>query len=364
MSTNFRDNVSARSTLKLANAFNLVSPLVTKFLISRLPLGLHNSSSRGRTAHTEHTLLMSLENVRKHFDRVGRLRILVIGRVNLVLNALKSLMPKETRLLTHGDSQLNPVILQHGLIKRTQSEYLDIEDELVFQSNPGLIFHDSQGFDIRIEHKMNVVRDFIGDRAVTTKLENRIHAIWFCIPLTEYERSITTLEECFFDKWNTANVPVIVVLTKADWMKRAAIGQLRDEGLTMKEAMLGAESLATQLLSEVKTRIENKLAGFWYPPKGCLTLSWKYQLVVLKLMLTSLLCKDTNKVGADCEPPLRCTRCLFYGMVSRKLVISTQQVDISPYIEYTVKMDLTRQLRKESNYPCTAGAFGDIWKCY
>ncbi|KAL4064417.1 hypothetical protein J3A83DRAFT_602665 [Scleroderma citrinum] len=307
---------------------------------------------------------MGLENLRKHFDRVGRFRILVIGRANSGKTTILQRIRDSTECLeifnAKGD-KLNPVTVQESL----ESKCLDIEGELVFQSNPGLIFHDSRGFEAGLEQEVNVVRNFIADRAVTTNLENRIHAIWFCIPLTDYERPIMALEECFFDKWNTANVPVIVVLTKADRMKWAAIGQLRDEDLTIKDAMLRAEPLATQLLSDVKTRIENKLAGFRYPPQGYLALSWKYPLVVfMKLMLTSPLCKGMNKNGADCGPLLRYTAHVLDDAVLQEPVVSTQQVDISPYIEYTVKMDLTRQLRKESNYPCTAGAFGDIWKCY
>ena len=50
---------------------------------------------------------------------------------------------------------------------------------------------------------------------------------------------------------NCLVVPVIVLLTKADAMEGKAIGQLRDEGMQMKEAMLRARSLATQILSEV-----------------------------------------------------------------------------------------------------------------
>ena len=48
-------------------------------------------------------------------------------------------------------------------------------------------------------------------------------------------------------------VPMIVVLTKADAMELEAIGQLRDKGLTMKEARPQAGELAKQLVTEVMT---------------------------------------------------------------------------------------------------------------
>ena len=72
---------------------------------------------------------------------------------------------------------------------------------------------------------------------------------------------------------NCLVVPVIVLLTKADAMEGKAIGQLRDEGMQMKEAMLRARSLATQILSEVSTKIRNKLSRCLYPPKNYLSMS-------------------------------------------------------------------------------------------
>ena len=68
-------------------------------------------------------------------------------------------------------------------------------------------------------------------------------------------------------------MPVIVLLTKADAMKGQAIGQLRDEGMQIKEAMLGAGSLATKILSEVSTKIKNQLSKCLYPPKDYLSMS-------------------------------------------------------------------------------------------
>ena len=67
-------------------------------------------------------------------------------------------------------------------------------------------------------------------------------------------------------------MPVIVLLTKADAIRGKAIGQLRDEGMQIKEAMLRARSLATQILSDVHTKIENQLNGCKYPPKDYLSL--------------------------------------------------------------------------------------------
>ena len=72
---------------------------------------------------------------------------------------------------------------------------------------------------------------------------------------------------------NCLVVPVIVLLTKADAIRGQAIGQLRDKGMQMKEAVLEAGSLATQILGEVSTKIRNQLDRCRYPPKNYLSMS-------------------------------------------------------------------------------------------
>lgn len=59
-----------------------------------------------------------------------------------------------------------------------QRGYHNIEDELIFQSNRGFVFHDSRGFEAGSENEMEVVKSFVTDRATTIHLEKRIHAIW------------------------------------------------------------------------------------------------------------------------------------------------------------------------------------------
>ena len=54
----------------------------------------------------------------------------------------------------------------------------DIENELIFQSNQGFVFHDSRGFQAGSEDEMEVVKNFVADRAATIQLEKRVHAIW------------------------------------------------------------------------------------------------------------------------------------------------------------------------------------------
>ncbi|KAL4075175.1 hypothetical protein V8B97DRAFT_1896760 [Scleroderma yunnanense] len=254
---------------------------------------------------------------RKHFDRIGRFRILVIGRSNAGKTTLLQRICSTTELPEVFNSEGKKInIIVHGSLERGEH---NIEDEMIFPSNAGFVFHDSRGFEAGSKEEVKLMKNFLIDRAATMKLEKRIHAIWYCIPLTDSERPIVAAEELFFNECNTGNVPVIVVLTKADAMELEAIGQLRDEGLTMKEARSQAGELAKQLLTEMKTQIEDQLAGCKHHPNNYLALS------------------GMNKANADCDPLLRCTTNALDDVELQQLMISTQQVNFNLNIEYAIK---------------------------
>jgi hypothetical protein len=55
----------------------------------------------------------------------------------------------------------------------------DIENELIFTSHDGYIFHDSRGFESGDNTEQEIVQDFVRRKSQERKLENRLHAIWF-----------------------------------------------------------------------------------------------------------------------------------------------------------------------------------------
>ena len=110
--------------------------------------------------------------------------------------------------------------------------------------------------------------------------------------MADYERPILAAEEKFFNECNTEKgwvlvgycqchdsdewgaVPVIAVLTKADALKVPAIHQLiTEQGLTMKEAVSKVADVTVQILSKVRSRVENELSGSKYPPKDYVSMS-------------------------------------------------------------------------------------------
>ena len=54
----------------------------------------------------------------------------------------------------------------------------NIKDEMVFRSNPNFVFHDSRGFEVGSIDEFEQMKAFVTERATTTFLKKRIHAIW------------------------------------------------------------------------------------------------------------------------------------------------------------------------------------------
>ncbi|KIM65653.1 hypothetical protein SCLCIDRAFT_1212046 [Scleroderma citrinum Foug A] len=114
---------------------------------------------------------------RKHFDRIGRFRILVIGRSNAGKTTLLQRICNTTELPEVFNSEgekIDPKVVQGSLERGKHA----IEDELIFRSNTGFIFHDSRGFEAGSEEEVKLMKKFLVHCAATMKLEKRIHAIW------------------------------------------------------------------------------------------------------------------------------------------------------------------------------------------
>ncbi|KAI5998359.1 hypothetical protein F5J12DRAFT_784941 [Pisolithus orientalis] len=141
-------------------------------------------------------------------------------------------IPACTGKVSLGQMQVDAGVVQASLTHG----YHDIEDELVFQSNPGFVFHDSCGFEAANAVQFNKMNKFVMDCAKAFKLDERIHAIWFCIPWTDSEKMVTASEMKFFDECDTGYVPVIVLLTKTDALELEALEELEGQGSSVDDA--------------------------------------------------------------------------------------------------------------------------------
>ncbi|KAI6015985.1 GTP-binding protein, partial [Pisolithus marmoratus] len=208
-----------------------------------------------------------------------------------------------------------------------QRGYHDIQHELVFRSNPGFVFHDSCGFEAGSAQEFDQMRNFVTERAVTTRVNERIHAIWlkqrinlgFAIPVTDSHRTVTAAEQKFFNECDTRHVPVIVLVTKGDAMNVEAIQELEDEGVEIKEV---PEIVVAKKEGELRDKclghVKHELDKRKFPPKGYVSLQRMHQ------------------EDADCTSLMECTANVLNEEGLQRLLISTQQSSIGICVKYAV----------------------------
>ena len=59
----------------------------------------------------------------------------------------------------------------------------NIDDELVFSNHTGYVFHDSRGIESGSTEELETLRDFIRRKCGEKRLRDKLHAIWFALPL-------------------------------------------------------------------------------------------------------------------------------------------------------------------------------------
>jgi hypothetical protein len=152
----------------------------------------------------------------KHREECGRFRILIIGRANAgkttILQKVCNTTEKPViynskgkkvsitgevglRLMTvrlRSDQVIASAALGRGTLSQLVSDVdlkldqrglHDITNEMVFESNPGFIFHDSRGFEAGGVAEFENVKAFIAKRAQSEELRDQVHAIWYVIRL-------------------------------------------------------------------------------------------------------------------------------------------------------------------------------------
>ncbi|KAG6331695.1 hypothetical protein ID866_7394, partial [Astraeus odoratus] len=247
-----------------------------------------------------------------------RFRILIVGRANAGKTTVLQRVCNTTEQPRIFDASGSEVC--HTSVSSIwQQSYHDIRNELIFSSNPGFIFHDSCGFEAGSEEEFEKTMKFILERANTTKLEERIHAIWYCIPVNEYERPILAPEEKFFMKCDTKHVPVIVLLTKADCISQMAYNELKNKDYSAMEARNAMHAHGAEMMSALKGQVEGILTEFQFPPRGYVELA------------------GMNKKEGDCTNLLKCTTDTLDTEALQLLLVSTQETNIQLCIEWAVQ---------------------------
>ncbi|KIM56548.1 hypothetical protein SCLCIDRAFT_132244 [Scleroderma citrinum Foug A] len=261
-------------------------------------------------------------------------RILIMGRANAGKTTILQCVCATTERpkIFDGNGKKNPSLVI--LADISQRGEHSIENELIFRSNPGFIFHDSCGFEAGSVDEFNKMRDFVLDRATTSRLKKRIHAIWqvhfvYCIPVTDYNRPIVAAERKFFQECDTKKgisscfyilVPVLVLLTKLDTLESNAYNELKNKGCSKERARELRSECAQQMLERLQVQIASELGKTQFPPKNYVQLA------------------NMHENGADCGPLLEMTATALDEVALQLLLVSTQQTNLHLCIEWAVKM--------------------------
>ncbi|KIK19587.1 hypothetical protein PISMIDRAFT_107293 [Pisolithus microcarpus 441] len=253
---------------------------------------------------------------------IKRFRVLVMGRANAGKTTILQRVCNSTDKPKIFDGRGNKVH-SYGVETYVETEYFkrgyhDIKHELVFRSNLGFVFHDSCGFEAGSAEQFEQMKEFVVDRATAGSVNERVHAIWFCIPMTESHRTVTAAELKFFNECDTKHVPVMVLLTKCDSLELEAIEELEDEGLEIEEAQEKIAEKERELLERWHAHIKHELDKCRYLPRGYVTLQKMHQ------------------ESADCTVLIQSTANVMNEEGLQRLLISTQQSNILLCVHYAV----------------------------
>jgi hypothetical protein len=80
--------------------------------------------------------------------------------------------------MTAGAFEVPLTSLETRLLTRLQRAPHDIENQLIFRSNPRMIFHVSRGFESGSGEEMDKAKNFIAERARSSFPAERLHVIW------------------------------------------------------------------------------------------------------------------------------------------------------------------------------------------
>ncbi|KAJ7208975.1 GTP-binding protein [Mycena pura] len=243
----------------------------------------------------------------KHF------RVLIIGRANAGKTTLLKRVcnsVEDPEIYSAKNEKIDVSIVE-GSAERGSH---DIENQLIFKSNPQFIFHDSRGFESGSVDETDKVKAFITKRAEGNSLAKQLHAIWYCLP-TDTNRPLLKIDDKFFGTYGTGKVPVIAIFTKFDGLVNKAYTELVDNGLSEDEAEEKLTEKAEELL---QTNFREPLSRATFPPSDYVQLD------------------DMREPTTSCNELIEKTANALTDDTLKLLFVSVQQNNIDVCIRYAV----------------------------
>ncbi|KAF5383770.1 hypothetical protein D9615_003778 [Tricholomella constricta] len=238
------------------------------------------------------------ERLRKE---AGRFRILIIGRANAGKTTILQKVCNTTEDPEIFDSKGNKVDLATVDPSGKRGMH-DINNELVFRSNPGFIFQDSRGFESGGVKELEAVKNFITKRAQMDKLREQLHVIWYCLPM-DNDRLVTRAEEFFFNECGTGKV--ILIFTKFDGFVVSTFGKLLNQSNDVEQAHALAQKKAIADFDRLRPGLD--VYKHKYPPKGYVCL------------------QDMDKLQATCKDLIEQTSLALDDRTLIQVFVSMQQ---------------------------------------
>ncbi|KIM71270.1 hypothetical protein PILCRDRAFT_99489 [Piloderma croceum F 1598] len=198
-------------------------------------------------------------------EKFKRFRVLILGRANA---------GKTTILQKVCNTDEQPEIFDSRGKKRGAH---NIDNEMIFKSNPGFVFHDSRGFESGGDSELRVVKDFIA--------------------------------RLFFSECGTGKVPAIAVFTKMDALDSEAWNELVKQNMSRE--------LARQRAPEHSLSIAKSL--------------------YCEELVPNVYIRDMNRENTQCVELIQETVSVLGDSNLRLLLVSTQQVSIEICVTYALK---------------------------
>ncbi|KAJ7744417.1 GTP-binding protein [Mycena metata] len=156
-----------------------------------------------------------------------KFRVLIVGRANAGKTSILQRVcdttesPKTYKVTEGGRREIR-------LDPTSERGQHNISDELEFSNHKGYVFHDSRGLESGTADELQIIQDFVGDRSSRKSLQDRLHAIWYCIPMDGNRESLDI--KPFHNICPDKNVPVIAVFTKFETFRHNTRSNMRLNG--------------------------------------------------------------------------------------------------------------------------------------
>ncbi|KAK7026320.1 GTP-binding protein [Favolaschia claudopus] len=231
-------------------------------------------------------------------SNLSHFRILILGRANAgKTTILKKVCNSidDPEIYGPDGKEIDP-----SIVKESEGRGLhDIENQLIFKSNPQFIFHDSRGFESGSALEILRVKLFITRRAEEPTLAEQLHAIWYCLP-TDTDRPLLAADQAFFENDANNNLLTGGVISMIERRKR--------------QNERAREMLETNFLGPLKSK--------QYPPAGY-------------VQLDNMLEKTSS-----CHELIETTANTIDDKALQLLFVSVQQNNVNVCIRYAIRYNL------------------------